>query len=81
MKYPLFFAWAIIVFAVVVVLFPDALKLTPMGPALFAELLVKTDDYVHIYVDRETGCQYVRVGWSITPRLRRDGKPMCGLSK
>jgi hypothetical protein len=51
------------------------------GPAVFEELKVKTDDWVHVYRDTETGCQYIRVRDGVTPRLTADGKLMCGLSK
>jgi hypothetical protein len=51
------------------------------GPKVFEELKVKTDDWVHVYRDVETGCQYIRVRDGVTPRLTADGKAMCGLSK
>ncbi|SAL00299.1 hypothetical protein AWB78_05926 [Caballeronia calidae] len=51
------------------------------GPKVFEELKVKNDDWVHIYRDVETGCQYIRVRDGVTPRLTADGKVMCGLSK
>lgn len=33
-----------------------------------------------VYVDNQTGCQYLRVGGfdGIFPRLGSDGRPMCG---
>jgi hypothetical protein len=34
-----------------------------------------------IITDKETGCQYVITAWrdvSLTPRLGKDGKPICG---
>lgn len=80
-KYALPFTWGMIALMLAIIFLPDALKPTPPGPTVFAELQVKTDDYAHIYVDHETGCQYVRMRLSITPRLGQDGKPMCGLSK
>ncbi len=29
-------------------------------------------------IDHKTGCQYLSRGSDLTPRLDRDGKPMCG---
>lgn len=38
-----------------------------------------------VLIDNETGCQYIQssngYGMSVTPRLDKNGKPMCGKTK
>lgn len=36
---------------------------------------------MRIHVDHETGCEYLDVGSSLTPRLDSDGKQICRKSK
>lgn len=31
-----------------------------------------------VYIDHGTGCQYLRAGNGMFPRLGADGRPMCG---
>ena len=53
--------------------------------AALGTMLVRTAEHPHtprkvwIYVDKDTGCQYVRGGQGITPRMSRDGKHICTL--